>query len=485
MRTCLQFIIAFAALILFTLPPGGVQTVLAGAGSSPDAAVVWKIQTVNGEVNAKTISVGFGGSKRHPLISYVNNYNKNVRFVIPAVSTAGDCGSGNAWKCTYIDEPARVGWTSRMAVYKFTNSFKVGWTYWDKGSGNIVLYTQEYSDDLVRLGSHTTQVLDLDIYDDAKYWDWILLEPASLVFDEYGNAHMVMVVNFGGLNKIVYAYEKTNGKPTTPCNFHADTRYQCDVIYSTTSDTLKEARIVLTGSNQPRIAFFSLEDDTVKYAYPQSSPLLHPNCGPGGNTWRCITIFTSMFGHLMYSNDHGYLPQFDMAIGPGEPHFVVKEYGNGKTRLSAIKFVGSGGNCGQDYALSASKPASVKLVNRWSMTGYPVDGNFPPLYTSFDLAVDSKDYPVLAFNNGEAGPYYQLYVIYPGERDGQPPNSHIWKKVDGRDINTAYQTALALDDRDLALIGYIEMEDYSNNLKIAYQERTLTYVPGAPLKRSP
>jgi hypothetical protein len=45
--------------------------------------------------------------------------------------------------------------------------------------------------------------------------------------------------------------------------------------------------------------------------------------------------------------------------------------------------------------------------------------------------------------------------------------------VDGRGINTGKNAALALNDDGLGFILYIENEEYSPNLKIAYQQRNV------------
>ena len=66
-------------------------------------------------------------------------------------------------------------------------------------------------------------------------------------------------------------------------------RFQCDIIYESSSPNFISSSIqmVINNSGDPRISFFSGGNESVIYAYPNTA---HANCGPGGNTWRCITI---------------------------------------------------------------------------------------------------------------------------------------------------------------------------------------------------
>ncbi len=72
---------------------------------------------------------------------------------------------------------------------------------------------------------------------------------------------------------------------------------------------------------------------------------------------------------------------------------------------------------------------------------------------------------------------YQVGVLYPAERTGGTPGVWEFDKADGRDIDTGYAVDLALSNDDLGLIGYVELEDYDPNLKIAYQVQDKAYLP--------
>jgi hypothetical protein len=76
---------------------------------------------------------------------------------------------------------------------------------------------------------------------------------------------------------------------------------------------------------------------------------------------------------------------------------------------------------------------------------------------------------------------FNLSVTFPADRIGKGPNGgncesgNSWEyiKVDGRGINTGKNAALAINDDGLGFILYIEDEEYSPNLKIAYQQRNV------------
>lgn len=468
MKRLLRIVCSIAILMAVSVDPlGAAQSASSGTGINPAAFFAWKAKMVNDDVTATGISVAFGGHDQQPLISYDDNGDNGViKFAIPALATPGNCGVGNAWFCMNVPQSAAAGYTSRMAVYNFQDSFKVSWAYRDFSFDNIRLLTMEYRNDLLRLGnSIDVNFVEPAVFNDG-YFDWTVMGEPSLVFDEVGNPHLALVMGWGGWSRVMYAH-RISGTPTTPCNFEADTHFQCDLIFEDNHPISDHVHLVLSASGAPRISFFSFADDSLRYAYPQASPGFHPNCGPGGNTWRCIIIETSSSDNNFYEGGNNP-PVLDMAIGPASPHLIIKARNLALiTYIRYAKFVGSGGNCGEDYAIFPGSPPTIELTYRWECSSYFWDNRAVQPYHSFSLQVDSLDYPVIGLSK-PAGPYTEVGVIYPAARYG---GTGGWKynKVDGRDIDTGKGVALALGQDDVGLMGYAELEDYGPNLKLAYQ----------------
>lgn len=478
MNRLLRTIITVAVLGLFVFPAREAKSAAALLGIDPAAKIPWKTEVVlSGVTNIQSISVEHVGSYQYPFISYVAE-NGYTRFLFPAVSTAGNCGGGR-WYCwdnsaEYFGDPWH---TSPPAIYQFTNSFKVGWIYKDSSSTNFMLREMEFTDNLQNVSSILTRVLDMDYFDDgdpAHVYE--VIGRPSLAYDAFGNAHFSAVAGYGTLRKLVYGYEKTGGAPTTPCNGVSQTHFQCDLILDVNYTIYHGTRIVLKEDNKPGIAFFTVEPDgngRLMYAYPYSSMLFpHTNCGPGGNTWRCIVMLNSAgtydVGGIGAST---FEPQFEMTVGSNQPHMAVKaENSQGAKFVLDIKYVGTGGNCGGDWSLN-------DFILRWQCTEHFIDSNPNYPYTHFDIAVNAEDYPLLALGHAHYLDWIHLWWTYPEEIVGGTPGIWGWKKLDGRDINTAYLLAYDLSDSGLGLIAYIEKEDWNNKLKIAYQAGFPIYLP--------
>ena len=201
----------------------------------------------------------------------------------------------------------------------------------------------------------------------------------------------------------------------------------------------------------------------------------HPNCGPG-NTWRRIVIEAEKPTNYFYIDGHEP-PALDLAIGTASPHLIIKAWdGEYKTYIRYATYVGTGGNCGLDWARTSLFPPTYEEVYRWKCSSYPWDNQVSPPYLNFSLKVDSFDYPVIALNKWD-GSFYDVGVLYPAERAGGAAGSWIWQRLDGTSMDTGKAVALALSKDDSALIGYAELEDYGPILKIAFQNIFKSYVP--------
>ena len=184
--------------------------------------------------------------------------------------------------------------------------------------------------------------------------------------------------------------------------------YECIVIDSST-DIDGSPVITLTASGSPRIAYFDTSEDKLMYAYPQNLLIYHPNCGPGGDTWRCIMISEGV-------SDATIVPQMAMDMGSAAPQIAYAYISSGllpQKLLMHAKFVGSGGNCGQDYRIANPLPV---LDFRWECdTAAVIDEQSPYIYTSFSIQVDPQDYAVISYAY-VSGSDTCLGVTYPSER---------------------------------------------------------------------
>ena len=86
-----------------------------------------KLNIFNDDLNTNYISVAYGGLHEYPIISY-DPYNLKgvLRLAMPAMSMAGNCGPSNTWYCKFIGQGSDDGYTSRIAVHNFRDSFRSG-----------------------------------------------------------------------------------------------------------------------------------------------------------------------------------------------------------------------------------------------------------------------------------------------------------------------------------------------------------------------
>ena len=294
MKTMFRILTALTLFTLVLFPLDGVQSAIKGSGVNLSAFVPWRTENAHAVSSPDYISAGFSFTWSHPqvkfpLVSYTLAADPyQIYFMHPADVYVGDCGEGDAWNCSILDADAAPGTISPMQTYAFHNTFKVGWVYKDRYADRNRLHWVELTEGMENAGEGDGIIIDFDIYDiDGQ--DWTQLSPASIAYDEFGNLHMAVILQFGGLRKLIYAHKLTSGEPTTPCNTDVNTRYQCDIIVENNTG-MRDVNLVLTADNQPRISWFNFYPHSLKYAYPQSNSNYHPNCGPGENTWRCIII---------------------------------------------------------------------------------------------------------------------------------------------------------------------------------------------------
>lgn len=139
-------------------------------------------------------------------------------------------------------------------------------------------------------------------------------------------------------------------------------------------------------------------------------------------------------------------------------------------------YVGSAGNCGRD----GTNPITHNPVYRWDCSD--VDAFIDEIAdTTYSIAFDPENCPVIAWNNKRNDEAQRLYVTYPAARYN--PAATGWKRdiVDGNDWSfTGTLGDIAISEAGLGLIGYMQPSfracgelfcpfDHSPNLKAALQ----------------
>jgi hypothetical protein len=284
----------------------------------------------------------------------------------------------------------------------------------------------------------------------------------SHALDGSGNPHVVIIIGETAspfTKSLVYIKEAPSA--VSSCNI-VSSLFQCDIIETRngiTGGIGATPKITVNSSYVPGILFYDSYYDYLTYAYPQSNTNYYPNCGPGGNTWRCVQISDSAQSSSVMDSDIG--------AGVSQPQFAWSfEDTLNQTWVNHARFVGSGGNCGDDYYRNQYN--MIVNGNRWECHQTAEIG-IDPYTISVSIQVDDNDNPMIACNPGDT--VAQLGVIY-----GDADNNFTYQKVESGPINTGKNASLALSSSGRGFIAYIEDEEYSPNLRIALQSLT-TYIP--------
>jgi hypothetical protein len=221
---------------------------------------------------------------------------------------------------------------------------------------------------------------------------------------------------------------------------------------------------VVDDDPQTGIAYY--KNGVVMYAYPHTPVFGWPsNCGPGGDTWRCIPIFSGTptgtvgrvvklaMGQSMF--DRGIAFTYDDELIP--------------VTLYHANYVGSAGDCGFDLGPGGDGSFEWQCDD---LIGYDYlsAGSTP----SFSIDIDPENYSVIAYNYrmDDMG-NNDLYIVYPNARIDDPDPGWTAQKIDGApvfDVETGAQASLALSSTGMGFISYLQEEAYElDDLKIAFQ----------------
>jgi hypothetical protein len=209
-----------------------------------------------------------------------------ARFVGKDASN-GNCGPDNAWVCETVPDPDRgtndLGRHASIAIYKSSgvilSSWKVGIAYQDSTAHSLKM--AEYRCTLIPLpGScswsfSTVRSVSL-ISQTGNY--------ASLQYDQNGTAHIAFQTSsFASEESLVYAHQVSEGGS---CGVGAaEGKWQCDTI-ETGEGMGRYVSLDLSITDIPYMAYYDGSLKDLKYAWQLDGG----SCGPGGNTWTCITI---------------------------------------------------------------------------------------------------------------------------------------------------------------------------------------------------
>jgi hypothetical protein len=387
----------------------------------------------------------------------------------------GNCGPDDAWRCLSAGALNLVdGTISNLATETYINTHVLRWAFL---SGSLVRgLTIEQSDDMSYVTASYVDLVDL-----SKFGG-VLVGAPSLVSDGLRFRMAFTARESGGgdfpLHQLVYMYY--SGTPNNSCK--DGSLYQCDVIEFSYGPAAIGAPSLQVAGGSVGIAYYKGgEPSMIRYAYPWTSSIfLRPsNCGPGGNTWRCINIAAPSTGTLGLD--------VEMAFGSSTTvaGIVYNYKPTDKVMIMRAIYVGSGGDCGPD-----GFSVDLTPIYRWSCND--VDAFIDDITaTTYSIAFDPEDYPVIAWNNKFTGDTRQrLYLAYPSARAGGPSSGWTKEIIDGNDWSTTGAlAALSISHDGLGFIGYMQPTyracgdlwcplDNSPNLKAALQVvEFYTYIP--------
>jgi hypothetical protein len=446
----------FLIVLIFSLLVG--TTSVEAASPSPAVNQPWKIQQFTSDLDGvMNLSVTFVGNPQIPILSYTLNKpeDHNLYYAHPATPVApGNCGPNNTWHCVpYWFDDLVPGTLSPIITSRKGDHLLLHWAFKTltmirsttiELTSDMAYYTYTQQD-LVQLGKFGAALVGAPT---LGIWGG-RLELAATVSDNTDfYAHKLVYMNYTLISN-------------TSCLVSA-VNYYCAVIdLSNGPNSMGAASLKLAPDGSGGIAYS--KSGNLMFAYfHQSSSLVPSNCGPNGNTWRCISIFSGAAGSTVGNETR-------QAVGlTGSNRAIAFTFGNtsfGKYLMHAT-FVGSGGNCGIDLNYLGNN------VSMWECSLVAFLGIFD---RSFSIAIDPRGYSVIAYQYAPDDlASVDLYLGYPRARAGMTGSGWLEQKIDGAPttfVTTGAQAALALNGSGLGFIGYLQKEDYElPDLKIAWQQ---------------
>ena len=451
-------------LVLLMVLMVGIISAKAGSSSGVMASLPWVTQKFkDGESGVRNLSAEFVGKYQIPMTSMSRIGNDRIYQAHKATSAVeGNCGPDNAWFCTsWYDSALVPGTVSQMATQSNTDTHVIKWAY--STGAYIRGATIELMDDMSFVDDDYEDLIQIN-----KFGSTLVGTPSlQTVGGHYAMAVIIQSTDLY-IHKLVYMHYTGNDMKYSCID--SGSVYECEVIeQSYGANSMGAPSLQISDDGSVGISYYKASAG-VRYAYPHVPTFLYPsNCGPGGNTWRCITIF--------------------LGSGVGEFYPTVK-LATGKTRAESgiafihddvlipdtlyhAEYVGTGGNCGAD------RNQTGLTVNKWQCEDIVGLGDLAVWYEpSFSIDIDPEGYSVIAF---EYAPEEQapiaLYLTYPNARLGIDDGKWALQRIDyapTTTVATGSQAALALDGEGRGFIGYLQLEEYQlPDVKFAWQPHML------------
>lgn len=417
--------------------------------------------TIDGdETDVINLSTALVGAAEIPLISFEQTGIPQIQWAhLATQDVPGNCPSNAGWKCDFWGVTTMVnGSLSNVGTDRFgPDTFGLAWAFSD--GTYIQGWLMEYFNNMSRNDINWEYLIE-----ESKFGGTMIGAPSI----ELVGGHFRLAAVFrdnGDIRTYQLVYLHYVGGSNTSC-YHVASGYQCDVIEVSVATPLGQPSLAYAGGDTG-IAY--TKGNAVRYAYPWGSiPGRASNCGPGGDTWRCIDIDAPSVGTIG--------TKLALAYGSDRTHaaLLYNHKPTTKDMIMRATYVGSGGNCGKDGYLGTDP------VYRWDCSD--LDAFIDNINnTTFALTFDPNNYPVASWNNKFTGDEAQrLYVGYPNARVGAGGG---WQKhiVDGNDWSTTgIWNNISIKSAGLTFIGYMQPTyracgdpgcaiDLSDNLRMAAQ----------------
>jgi len=440
-------LVCFAIIVILFVRAHAAEAVSLTApnGGGLPANNPWTVQTVesiSGVDVGQYASITYNLATGKPYISHYDATNHDLRLAYPH-DTIGNCSVNDSWYCMILDSPGDVGkYSSIDYYYPSTASLrKMGVAYYD--ASNYALKVAIWSCPTIISCSWKYSTVQKGFGSLASYGLY-----ASLKFASDGTAHIAYYnSNAFGDDTLQYAHSVSSGGN---CGEDAAAgQWQCVQVDSGPSVGLY-ASLDLTSDNRPVIAYYVPSPGELKL------------CTLNG-TWTCRTIDTvgSAFPSLAIDqSNHTHIAYYNSVTGA----------------LRYAKYVGAGGNCGQNSSTSQYEYRCDAIENVGSAQNWG----------SFSLVMDTANLPMIAYQNATDPQGYPMlkvarpinaYGLIAGNCGPQVGYLYQWQcnTIDGAAgyLYEADYVSAMIDPTGLAYVAYSEYDDYYSQyrLKVAYQQR--------------
>jgi hypothetical protein len=435
--------LCLVVLLLFT-----TITSVINAGASQGS---WETDLLLPDTSERNLSTVFTGHSQIPIFSTTDTSSD-----IPKLKTywqypgSGGVGQDQNWIYLAMEMPTiDVDHVSDVAEHTYSNTFVLSWVYVDNNEGVYRIYMECEEDE-----TEGISIVSIDenlIYIPPSGYS--VRGKPSHALDSSGNPHVAIVVgqDVSPYNRMLIYIKKAQ---TSQSSCNVVSYFDCTTVESRSLSLGGlgfSPKITVNANIVPGILFYDGSTHNLTFAYPQIDQTYYPNCGPGDNTWRCVSISSvAQSGSLLDS---------DTGINNSQPQFAWTYAAPYPTSMYHAYFVGSGGNCGDDYYRNSI--GNIVHGNRWQCIQVTQIG-YDPIFKSTSIQVDDEYNAIIAFNSGEI---FRLGVVF----WNSDANTYSVQTVDSGPFNTGMDASLALSKSGRGFIAYIEDEEYSPNLKIALQ----------------